>query len=145
LLNTWVRRSELVNIKKENINTNYIKIINWKWQKDRIVYITKKFNKEISEYIKLQNVNENLLFCTLKWSKLNENEVNKIIKQIQKWTNIKLNPHLFRHTYASLCIKKWINIYTLQQQMWHTDLKTTSIYLYMNNKENWEEIQKLDI
>lgn len=144
-INTWVRRSELVNLKKEDIYDQYIKVINWKWSKDRIIYITKKYSKEIKEYIELQDKNDVYLFCNKSWKKLIPDAINSILSYIKKWTWIKIHPHLLRHTYASLCVKRGINIYTLQQQLGHTDLKTTSIYLYLNNKENWDEIQKFKI
>lgn len=145
IINTWVRRKELIQIKKENVTNQYIKIENWKWQKDRIIYISKNFARELSEYIDIQNKNNEYLFCTSSWTPLRNDSVNRIFKTIEKGSWVKVYPHLVRHTYASLCVKKWINIYTLQQQMGHTDLKTTSIYLYLNSKENWEEIQKLHI
>jgi len=144
ILNTWVRRSELTHIKKENITHNYIKIVKWKWQKDRIIYISKKFSKQLSDYIKIKNKNNEYLFCEADWKQLPNDWVNRIFRSIKNWVWINVYPHLIRNTYTSLCVKKWINIYTLQQQMGHTDLKTTNIYLYLNSKENWEEIQKLN-
>ena len=51
LLNTWLRRNELTNLKKENVSTQHIKVINWKGQKDRIVYISKTFSKQILDYL----------------------------------------------------------------------------------------------
>lgn len=145
ILNTWIRRNELIHIKKENITPQYVKVVNWKGQKDRIVYISKSFSRELSEYIDIQNKNSEYVFCSSSWTQLRNDSINRIFKSIQNWSWIKVHPHLVRHTYASLCVKRWVNIYTLQQQMWHTDLKTTSIYLYMNSKESWEEIQKLSI
>ena len=145
ILNTWLRRNELTRLKKENITTQYIKIENWKGQKDRIIYIPKSFSKQLSDYLEIQNKNNIYVFCNAWWKQLTNDWVNRIFKSLKNWTGIKVYPHLVRHTYASFCVKKGINIYTLQQQMGHTDLKTTSIYLYLNSKENWEEIQKLII
>jgi len=145
LLNTWLRRWELASLKKENIYKDYIKVIKWKWRKDRIIYISKKFSKEINEYLEIQDKNNEYVFTLPNWEQITKDWITRVVSQLQKWTGIKIHPHLIRHTYASLCIKRGINIYTLQQQMWHSDLKTTSIYLYMNSRENWEEIQKLNI
>lgn len=144
-LNTWIRRNELASLKKEDVFNQYIKINNWKWNKDRIVYITKEFSKLLNDYLIIQSKNKEFVFCDYKWSKLDRDAISKIFTRIQNQTKIHLSPHLFRHTYASLCVRKWINLYTLQQQLWHTDLRTTSIYLYLNSRENWEEIQKLNM
>jgi len=145
LLSTWIRRSELTQLKKENIAQKYIKIENWKGQKDRIVYISKSFSKQLQDYMDIQNKNDEYLFCNVAWKQLANDGVNRIFRQLQKKTDIKVHPHLMRHTYASMCVRQGVNIYTLQQQLWHTDLKTTSIYLYLNDTESWEEIQKLNI
>jgi site-specific recombinase XerD len=144
-INTWIRRSELKNLKLENVSKNSISIVNWKWWKDRIVYISNSFSRIVNDYIlhvkeKFDYKNSNYLF----WD-LSKEWINLVISRISRFSKIKIHPHLLRHTYASLCIKKWVNLYTLQQQMWHTDLKTTSVYLYLNSRENWEEIQKLQI
>lgn len=143
ILNTWIRRAEITNLKKEDISNHYIKVKNGKWQKDRIIYIPKSFSKQLQDYLEIQNKNTEYLFCTSSWKKLDTNWVNRIFRNLRREIKINIYPHLIRHTYASMCVKRGINIYTLQQQMWHTDLKTTSIYLYLNSKENWEEIQKL--
>lgn len=143
LLNTGIRRNELVHIKKEDVFSQYIKINKWKWNKDRIVYITNDFSKVIQNYLKLQTKSKEYVFCDYHGERLDRDALSKIFTRIKNKTWIYLSPHLLRHTYASLCVKKWINLYTLQQQMGHTDLKTTSIYLYLNSKENWEEMQKL--
>ena len=145
ILNTWIRRSELTHLKKESINNKFIKIVNWKWQKDRIIYISKSFSKQLNDYIEIQEKNNEYLFCDSRWRQLTNDWISRLFISLKKGSWIKVHPHLVRHTYASLCVKRWINIYTLQQQMWHTDLKTTSIYLYLNSRENWEEIQKLII
>ena len=144
LLYTWIRKRELIHLKKKNITPKSIKIENWKWQKDRIIYISKIFSKLLQDYVELQNKNNEYVFCNFNGTKLSEWAIDRVFWIITKKTWIRVYPHLLRHTYASICVKKWINIYTLQQQMWHTDLKTTSIYLYLNSKENWEEMQKLN-
>ena len=145
LLNTGIRRNELVHLRKEDIFSQYIKINNGKWNKDRLVYITREFSKLIQDYLKIQTKSKEYVFSDYHWNKLDRDALSQIFTRIRRITWIYLSPHLLRHTYASLCVKKWINLYTLQQQMGHTDLKTTSIYLYLNSKENWEEIQKLSL
>lgn len=145
ILNTWLRRNELVHLKKEDIYQQYIKVKCGKWSKDRLVYISKSFSKQLKDYVEIQDKSEEFIFCNSSWKQITNDWINRLFRSIQKGSWIKVYPHLVRHTYASLCVKRWINIYTLQQQLWHTDLKTTSIYLYLNSKENWEEIQKLNI
>jgi len=145
ILNTWLRRNELTQLKRKNVTSQYIKIENWKGQKDRIVYIPKSFSKQLLDYLEIQDKNNEYVFCNGSWKQITNDWINRLFRHLKKWVGIVVYPHLVRHTYASLCVKRWINIYTLQQQMGHTDLKTTSIYLYLNSKESREEVQKLNI
>jgi site-specific recombinase XerD len=85
------------------------------------------------------------VFCDNWWNQMSRNAVSCVFHRLEKAVGLKVHPHLLRHTYASICVKRGINLYTLQQQMGHTSLKTTSIYLYLNSKENFEEMQKLRI
>lgn len=143
-LNTWVRRAELQKFQIKDVYKGYLMVHSGKGNKDRIVYISNTFSRLIRDYISLvkeKDFNEeSYLFgwLSVEW-------VSLLIRRISRLSEVKFSPHLLRHTYASLCILKWVNLYTLQRQLWHSDLKTTSIYLYLNSKENWEEIQKLDI
>jgi len=144
VLNTGLRRNELTRLKRENITQKYIKVQNGKGQKDRLVYISKNFYNQLVDYLDIQVKNDEYVFCNSSWNKLTNDAINRIFRSIGKWAWVNVYPHLVRHTYASTCVKRGVNIYTLQQQMWHTDLKTTSIYLYLNSRESWEEIQKIN-
>lgn len=39
--------------------------------------------------------------------------------------------HCFRHTNASLMLANGVGLYTISQQLCHSDIKTTQIYLHM--------------
>lgn len=144
-IHTGIRRAELTRLKKSWIFETHILIEQWKGQKDRIIYIPKKFSQQLRDFLKIQNKSDEYVFCDIKGKGLSVSAISCLFQRIEDNLKIKATPHLMRHTYASLCIKKWVNLYTLQQQMGHTSLKTTSIYLYLNSKENFEEMQKLRI
>lgn len=142
---TGLRRAELIMLKKRWVFETHILVEQGKWQKDRIIYIPKKFSQQLQEFIKFQDKNDEYVFCDLQWRNLTVSAISCLFQRIEDNLKVKVTAHLMRHTYASLCIKKGVNLYTLQQQMGHTSLKTTSIYLYLNSKENLEEMQKLRI
>ena len=142
---TGIRRSELTNLKKSNIYETHLIIEQGKGNKDRIIYIPKYFSKELKDWIAIQNRNAEYVFCDKSGNQWTGSAIWGLFKRIEKAMGFKVHPHLLRHTYASICVKRGINLYTLQQQMGHTSLKTTSIYLYLNSKENLEEMQKLRI
>ena len=143
-LNTWIRRSELWQLKIWDITSKHIVVQKGKWWKDRIVHVSSRFSRVINDYRDLLKEQWKTDKDYLFWG-ISLECVSLVIRRISQLSNIHFSPHLLRHTYASLCIKKGVNLYTLQQQLWHTDLKTTSVYLYLNGRENWEEIQKLNI
>jgi site-specific recombinase XerD len=144
-LHTGLRRAEIINLKKSRVFETHIVVEQGKGQKDRIIYTPQKFSKQLHEYIKLQSKNSEYVLCDNKWNQLWVSAISCLFRRIKHALDISLYPHLLRHTYASICVKRGINLYTLQQQMWHSSLKTTSIYLYLNSKENLEEMQKLKI
>lgn len=144
-LYTGIRRSEAVKLKKLNVHDTHILIEQGKGAKDRIIYVPRYFSKQLQDWIDIQKRNVEYVFCDRSGSQLSGNAIGCIFKRIEKHLGFRVHPHLLRHTYASICIKRGINLYTLQQQMGHTSLKTTSIYLYLNSKENMEEMQKLKI
>lgn len=145
LLYTGMRRIELTQLKRSGIFDTHILIEQWKGQKDRIIYIPKSFSKQLKDWLEIQTKNMEYVFCDTSWNPISRNAVSCVFHRLEKAAWFKVHPHLLRHTYASMCVKKGINLYTLQQQMGHTSLKTTSIYLYLNSKENHEEMQKLRI
>lgn len=145
LIYTGIRRVELTQLKRKNIFDTYILIEQGKGQKDRIIYIPKSFSKQIKDWLEIQKRNNEYVFCGVWWGQLSRNAISCVFHRLEKVVWFKVHAHLLRHTYASICVKRGINLYTLQQQMGHTSLKTTSIYLYLNSKENHEEMQKLQI
>lgn len=144
-LYTGLRRAELIRLKKRWVFETHILVEQGKGQKDRIIYIPKKFSQQLKEFIKIQDRNDEYVFCDLQGRGLGVSAISCLFQRIESNMKFKVTPHLMRHTYASICVKRGINLHTLQQQMGHTSLKTTSIYLYLNNKETFEEMQKLKI
>jgi len=74
---------------------------------------------------------------------MTRSSINCVFKRVSKELGIHVSPHMLRHTYATNCISQGINIHTLQSQMGHSDIRTTSLYLSMNSEQNYLEIQKL--
>ncbi len=145
LLYTGIRRIELTQLKRSGVFDTHILIEQGKGQKDRIIYIPKTFSKQLKDWLEIQTKNMEFVFCDKSGNQISRNAVSCVFHRLEQAVWFKVHPHLLRHTYASICVKRGINLYTLQQQMGHTSLKTTSIYLYLNSKENHEEMQKLRI
>lgn len=138
---TWLRRSELSNLKRENVFEDRIIVKNWKWWKDRVVYIPKHFSAKLLQY--MEETKHDYLFYTERGNKIKDRTYHTIFSHLRWDTGITVYPHALRHTYASNCVVDGIDIYTIQQQLGHTDIKTTSMYLYLNNEQRFQNMQKL--
>lgn len=131
-----IRNKELCNLRTHDINLddNVLKVICGKFQKDRVVNISKECAKIVSKYIGqyIPNPNGQFLFTTLKEGKqYNGWALRKVVKVIAKRAKIKkrVYPHLFRHSLATNLINRGANILTVQQQLGHEKITTTMIYI----------------
>lgn len=135
---TGVRVSELVNIKKSDIdfNRNNIKVFG-KGSKERIVKIPDSFREELKIYTQVFAADQ-LLFP------LTPSTIEKDIKRIAARANIskKITPHKLRHTFATHMLQAGSNIVAIQKLMGHSSLSTTQIYMHYSDQELNEEYAK---
>lgn len=145
-LNTWLRRSELINLKRCDISKSHITVRCWKWWKDRIVYLPVSFLPSLEEYlIRTDGVSE-YLFFSLRSKKISIRAMSKIFEEIKKEARIDiLHAHRMRHTYASRVIESGISLAVLRDQLWHSNIATTSRYIAVRNKYREEEMRKFRI
>ena len=143
-LYTWLRRNELLNLKRENITEEKIFVKWWKWDKDRSIYIPDHFYQKLLEYMKITSHVSDFLFYSIRKEKLTESWIKKIFDEIKKKANIKiLHPHRLRHTYASRLIEKGIDIGVVKEQMWHANISTTNRYIAVRDSHRKNVIQNL--
>ena len=135
LLHTGLRRKELVDLTPQDIHEDHIKVRQGKGKKDRMVYIPKDFYQELRSYIK---TNDDIF-------NMNLNMFTKVFQRLSKRVGFHVHPHLIRHTYAVRCLRCGINIYTLQQQLGHSSLETTQVYLSLQGEQHLGEMQKFKI
>lgn len=138
---TWLRRWEVANMRRSDILRDRVLVRQWKWWKDRVVFIPDDFSTKLQEY--MNSTSSEYLFHSRRWWKLQDRSFHTIMKVISDTTWKKVYPHILRHTYASNCVIDGVDLYTVQQQLGHTDIQTTSIYLYMNDEQRLKNIQKL--
>jgi integrase/recombinase XerD len=140
---TGIRNLELCNLPVKDIDfqNNTVFIKGGKGQKDGIVCISSDCLAVITEYLKeYPRQNEETLFFTIarnkKHDKLNTATVRKFIKQIAKRAGIQKRvwPHLFRHSLAMNMLMKGCDIYSIREQLRHSYISTTFIYIHSNPK-----------
>jgi len=133
---TGLRKNELLQLKLSDIDIENLTIFvrQGKGKKDRIVPMShtlaislkwyfeyrKKMNKTCPEFFASQNKNVGITEAGLKL----------IVSQIRIASSIKFSAHKLRHTFATLMLEGGCDIYSLSRMMGHSDIKTTTIYLY---------------
>ena len=127
-----MRISEVINTTPEDFDwdANSIRINQGKGNKDRIVPIAKGLKKETVEKL--------LPF------KFGSRTLQKVFKRCCEESGLKKSKpnvhfHSLRHGFATHCLRKGINLRSIQQMLGHTDLSTTSIYLQLVPEESLNE------
>lgn len=130
-----IRNRELCNLKLSDLDfgENTVRVIKGKNCKDRIINMSGECTKILIKYLyKFPREDNSFLFTTLK----NNNQyatgdLRKLVKVIAKRSEInrRIFPHMFRTSLASNLLKRGAGILTIKEQLGHTDLSSTLIYL----------------
>ena len=161
LLSTGCRVTELVNMKKSDINDNKVYIIG-KGDKERIVYLNAKAQLALQTYLdKRSDTNEYIFPSFLRPEELIKMKSKK--KGKYDFTNAKVikkdghqdkgaieafcralgkrcgipecHPHKFRRTCATMALKRGMPLEQVSKMLGHERLQTTQIYLDLSEDE----------
>lgn len=143
LYSTGIRVSELTNIKFNDISMNARSIkITGKGNKQRIVYFGSKCYELINLYLKtsysiLNIYNIDYLILSKTGKKINDREVRSIIDDAASIAgiNMKISPHVLRHTYATHMLDGGSDLRSVQELLGHSNLSTTQIYTHLTNEK----------
>lgn len=144
LYSCGLRVSELVNLKLEDLSfdAGFIRI-KGKGDKERLVPVSKKAVKEISDYLenyrsKMQVMkdSQNIVFLNRRGGKLSRVMVFTIIKNLARKTGLDKNisPHTFRHSFATHLIEGGANLRAVQEMLGHETIITTEIYTHLDRE-----------
>jgi len=151
LYGSWVRVSELINMKCSNIPSkgNQIQIIG-KWSKMRTWFITTQAKEKIHARLDIRKGKSEWLFINLSnyktGSKMSRASVEHIVRTYAKlqWITKKVTPHTLRHSFATSLLMKGADIRSVQTLLWHSSITTTQIYTHVSDKHLGEVHKLLD-
>ena len=134
LYQTGIRLSELINLKKSDIQTDRIKVLG-KRNKERIIPISNQLYFQIEVYIedcdkiKTQSI---FLFSLKNGEKVYPKFVYRIINTyLGHVTNLdKCSPHILRHTFATHMLNNGAGLETLKDLLGHANLSATQVYTH---------------
>ena len=126
-----LRRSELINLKVEDIDSKrmLIKVCGAKGKKDRYTLLSERLLTELREYY-LQHHPRYWLFEGQEQGKYSATSVERVFRdavgraQIRKY----VTPHSLRHSFATHLLEQGTNLRYIQELLGHASTKTTQIY-----------------
>ncbi|WP_227936037.1 tyrosine-type recombinase/integrase [Alkalihalobacillus deserti] len=141
LLDTMVRISELVAIKRRNVDlkAGFIKLEaeETKTRRTRSVPLSSKTMKLLNEYIiETEDFGEEELFLTYDGHSINPSTVRHKLREYGERAGInnkRVSPHTFRHTGALLYILNGGDPFSLQKILGHTDMSMVRKYIQMTD------------
>ncbi len=154
LIFTGLRVSELINIKISNFNSannEILGIVRKGWNKNKSTSIpidTKYLQIPLMNFVeKTKQRNSNLiwLFINRKNEKLTRQNVYKIVKKLSnKYLGYSVNPHLFRHSFATSLISNGATTTEVQKMLDHKNVVSTEVYEHVNKiKKKYNLVKEL--
>lgn len=132
LASTGMRVGEMVLLNRDDINfTERECVVFGKGDKERIVYFDARAKLHLREYLDGRTDENPALFVSLKapYERLQIGGVEHRLREIGKRLNIlKVHPHKFRRTLATMAIDKGMPIEQLQRLLGHQRIDTTLQY-----------------
>ncbi|HHU55164.1 MAG TPA: tyrosine recombinase XerC [Acholeplasmataceae bacterium] len=147
LYGTGIRVSECCNLKISDIdfyNDNII--VTGKGNKERYLPIYDSIKNALRDYLefsrikllaKSQNSNCDILFLNYKGTPLTPRGVRVILNNINDRAskNIKISPHMLRHSFATHLLDNGADLRTVQELLGHVNLSTTQIYTHVSKEQ----------
>ena len=146
-----LRVSELLNLKQNDIisEAGIVRIFG-KGAKERIVPVGSSALDWIKTYRKKARVlfvknepTDDILFLNQRGKGLTRMGLWKLLKKYseQAGIEVKVHPHLFRHSFASHLLEGGADLRAVQEMLGHSDISTTQIYTHLD-KEYLREVHK---
>lgn len=143
LFSTGMRISELISLKKSQIDKTGRIFIMGKGKKERFVYLTERARKHLNNYLAIRN--DTLPYLFIPYRGLNNQDKNKKISanylqgKIKKYRellgiNIPISAHSLRHGFATYLAEEGANPAAIQILLGHESLETTTRYVHASDR-----------
>ncbi len=148
LIFAGLRKQELLNLKLTDVDIDNLTLFvrQGKGNKDRIIPISYTLAQSLKRY--LVERNRKVKTCQYFFVSLNLNQgftnigMRRIVERIRIASGLQFSVHKLRHTFATLMLEGGCDIYSLSRMMGHSDIKTTTIYLYASAEHLRSQITK---
>jgi site-specific recombinase XerD len=99
----------------------------------------------LRDYIGTRKIRRDPLFVSNKRGALSRRQVERLMEKYGEIAGLdkdKRHPHVLRHTHAVHALQSGIDLRTLQQNLGHSSIEVTAIYLTMDIDDRKEEYSK---
>lgn len=144
LFSTGMRISELVNIRKDQIDKTGRIFIRGKGKKERFVYLTPRAQRHIKSYMEVRGETDSpYLFVpyrgknvNLKDKKLSPNYLEEKVKKYRELLglNVPISVHGIRHGFATYLAESGASPAAIQILLGHESLDTTTRYVHASDR-----------
>lgn len=147
---TGIRVTELITLKKSDINIKSSYITCRSDDKIRLIPFGTEAKKAIQKYLKdsrpilLKDKESAVLFTNCSGGSMSRQGFWKIIKYYAQKGNIQVDitPHTLRHSFAAHLVENGADLKAVQEMLGHSDISTTQIYANLNNQRIREIYKK---
>jgi integrase/recombinase XerD len=126
-----LRRSELINLKVEDIDSKrmLIKVCGAKGKKDRYTLLSERLLTELRKYYR-EYLPRYWLFEGQKNGRYSGTSIENIFREAARRAGINkyVTPHSLRHSFATHLLEQGINLRYIQELLGHASTKTTEVY-----------------
>ena len=136
LYGSGARISEALELKREDIEQNWLRIRHAKGQKERIVPLAASVVEAIDTYLAHKKQATPYVWTNYKGGRLSRVFAFKITKKY-----LGVSPHVLRHSYATALISGGADLRVVQELLGHASLLTTQIYTHIQRQELKETLE----
>ncbi len=126
---TGARVSESIEVKKDDINGEWLKIRSAKGDKQRMVPVAKFALKALREYLDKREKKSEYVWLNSRGKKMSRVTAFEITKKY-----LGVSPHVLRHSFATSLVLGGADLRVVQELLGHSSILTTQIYTHIQQK-----------
>jgi len=146
ICSTGIRISELSNVTVDSVKQGIVDI--YCKRKQRKVLLPKKLKNMLVKYIKENNINDGIVFCTSSGKALDRSNLWREMKALGSEANVvneKVFPHNLRHLFAKTFYKIDKDIAKLADLLGHSSIETTRGYIMTTYEEHQKQLDNMKL
>lgn len=138
MLDCGIRTKELLNLRENDFDategTLRVSKVVAKTRRERLLYLSPQTVKAISDFMDMKPEDwGDWLFPNYEGKPLATTYLDKSFAKVSARCGVKITPYQLRHSFATLYLKNGGDLFTLQKQMGHSDLRMTKRYTEIDN------------